>query len=67
MNVQNRRTSTKTMIDLASISGVVSARKYSSGHMGVKLVPYSLFLIRKGIKNEKYVSFFIPYLIMNKE
>ena len=35
--------------------------------MGVKLVPYSLFLIRKGIRNEKYVSFLIPYLIRNKE
>ena len=35
--------------------------------MGVKLVPYSLFLIRKEIRNEKYVSFLIPYLIRNKE
>ena len=33
--------------------------------MGVKLVPYSLFLIRKGIRNEKYVSFLIPYLYSN--
>ena len=33
--------------------------------MGVKLVPYSF--IRKGIRNEKYVSFLIPYLIRNKE
>ena len=36
-------------------------------NMGVKLVTYFLFLIRKGIKNEKYVSFPIPYLIKNKE
>ena len=35
--------------------------------MGVKLVPYSLFLIRKGIRNEKYVSFLFTYLIRNKE
>ena len=38
--------------------------------MGVKLVPYSLFLIfliRKGIRNKQYVSFLIPYLIRNKE
>ena len=35
--------------------------------MGVKLVLYFLFVIRKGIRNEKYVSFFIPYLIRNKE
>ena len=27
----------------------------------------SLFLIRKGIRIEKYVSFLIPYLIMNKK
>ena len=35
--------------------------------MGVKLVPYSLFLIRKGIRNEKDVSFLIPYSLFNKE
>ena len=28
---------------------------------------YSLFLIRKGIRNENYVSFIIHYLIRNKE
>ena len=35
--------------------------------MGVKLVTYSLFLNRKEIGNNKYVSFLIPYLIRNKE
>ena len=35
--------------------------------MGVKLLIYSLFLIRKGIRNEKYVSFLILYLIRYKE
>ena len=35
--------------------------------MGVKLVPYSLFLIRKGITNEKNVSFLISCLIRNKK
>ena len=30
-------------------------------------IPYTLFLIRKGIRNEKYVTFFISYLIRNKE
>ena len=35
--------------------------------MGVKFVPYSLLLIRKATRNDKYVSFLIPYLIRNKE
>ena len=34
--------------------------------MGVKLVPYSLFLIIKGIRDEKHVLFLIHYLLRNK-
>ena len=33
--------------------------------MSVRLVPYSIFLNRKRIRNEKYASFLIPYLIRN--
>ena len=41
---------------------------YSPLLMNVKLVvTYSLFIIRKGIRNGMYMSFLIPYLRMNRE
>ena len=46
---------------------VLHCRLNAIADMGVKLIPYSLFLIRKGIRNEKYMSFLIPYLTTNNE
>ena len=46
---------------------LVITRTHMNYKYGHKLVSYSLFLIRKGIRNKKYVSFLISYLIRNKE
>ena len=41
--------------------------KMSANVMNVKLVPYSLSLTRKGVANDKYVSFLISCLTRNDE